>query len=256
VVAKLSATHKKGTVAKYFEKLNAAFRYAASPGVRYLAFNPCDSVIIVKPDDDEEHAVWNDDQSNHFIEFCKSTIIRYAEVFVLLLKTGARIGEILALRWPDIDFDAGAISITRTVAMDGYNPPKSKHGNRKVLLDESTVQMLSRYRDQQGKQRPLHGEDYNSENLVFCFVDGGKLMYRTALLYFNRLVKSSGLPNITPHGLRHTHATMLIKHHHDVISVAKRLGDRPATIEKTYAHALADMEEAMVKTVEQVHGKN
>lgn len=62
------------------------------------------------------------------------------------------------------------------------------------------------------------------------------------------------LPYLPPHRLRHLHATMLLKDgHHSVKVVAERLGDSPATIEKTYAHVLTGMREAIVQTIEQMY---
>jgi integrase len=67
------------------------------------------------------------------------------------------------------------------------------------------------------------------------------------------MVKMAMLPYITPHGLRHTHATMLLKYGHPVIAVAERLGDDPITIEKTYAHVLQSMREEMVNSIERMY---
>lgn len=249
-VNELSSKLEKSTVGVYFTNFKTAIKYALKAG--YIIFDPCEVVIIIKPVT-KEKAVWDDDQANHFIRFCKTTKLMYATLFVALLKTGVRIGEMLALRWTDVDIEAGLIHITRTVSGKGYNPPKSANGIRKVPLDQGTVRMLSKHRIQQGKEKLLHGEGYNQENLVFCTEEGRRIRYVPALRSFMQLVKEAGLPYIMPHGLRHTHATFLLGHGHSVNLVAERLGDDPKTIMKTYAHVLPGMQAEAVRTIERLY---
>lgn len=249
-VNRLASRLKKSTVSEYFSKLNTAMRYAVKTGL--IIRNPCEGVIVNKPDWGEK-TVWDDDQANRFIRICKNTGKEYAALFILLLKTGARIGEVLALRWSDVDFEAGTIHITRTVSGSGYNPPKSKNSIRKVPLDAGTLKMLSKHKIQQNREKLLHGRAYNPENLVFCSSDGGKLSYQAVHKAFNCIVEKAGLPRITIHGLRHTHATFLLRHGHSVNLVAERLGDDPKTVMDTYAHVLPDMQKEVVKTIDKLY---
>jgi len=112
------------------------------------------------------------------------------------------------------------------------------------------MKILSKHRIQQGREKLLHGGDYNPEDLVFCNSIGGRPRYRKIRDSYKSMVKATGLPYIPPHSLRHTHATLLLKDGHSVKAVAERLGDDPATIEKTYAHVLPSMREAIVKSIE------
>lgn len=253
-VNRLSDNLKNSSVERYFVNLKTAFKYAANPGVGYVAFNPCEGVIINKPDNVEK-VVWDDDQSNQFIRFCKLKKQRYSALFVLLLKTGARIGEILALRWTDVNFEAGMIYITRTVSGTGrgYNPPKSKNGTRKVPLDEGTLSMLNKHRIHQAEEKLLHGEGWNTENLVFCTKTGQRETYSEARRIFEELCMRAGLPYIAPHGMRHTHASFLLLHGRSVKEVAERLGDDDKTIMKTYSHLLPHIQAETVKLIEQIY---
>ncbi len=251
-VNELSKELEKSSLSVYFTNLKTAFRYAAGPGVRYVSYNPCDGVIIAKPDEKEKQ-IWDDGQAQQFLQFCKTTTMRYAILFTLLLKTGARIGEILSLRWSDVDLKAGTIHITRTITKGGYGPPKSKNGIRKMPIGQGTIKLLSKHRIQQNKEKLLFGEGYNPEDLVICKGNGKRLPYQDAYQSFKCFCKYSELPYIAPHGLRHTCATMLVAHGHPIKTIAELLGDDPTTIEKTYAHNTPTMRAEMLQTIEQVY---
>jgi integrase len=245
---------EKSTVELRFRIFKTMMKYAVK--ANYILKNPCDGVIVNKPDD-KERPVWDEKQCRQFDRFMRTCIIRYAALFVLLLKSGARIGEILALRWSDVDFEEAFIYITRTVSGKGYNPPKSKNGKRNVPLDQGTMRMLSKHKIQQDKEKLLHGEGYNPENLVSCTSMGNRLLYRKARESWGSIFKFkvAGLPYIPPHGLRHTHITHLLRVGHSIKAVAERVGDDPSTIEKIYAHVVPSMREAMVKSIEQMYGE-
>lgn len=135
----------------------------------------------------------------------------------------------------------------------GYNPPKSKNSMRKVPIGEGTMMLLSNHKTRQGKEKLLFGEGYNPENVVICKNDGKQLPYQIAYRSFNSFCRTSGLPYITPHGLRHTCATMLVAHGHPIKTIAEWLGDDPATIEKTYAHNTPTMRAEVLRTIEQIY---
>lgn len=203
VVNQLSRRLKKSTLNLYFSRLKAAMRHAVDVGL--IARNPCSGVIVARPEEGEK-AVCDDDQANRFLRYCKKHEDEkgYAALFTLLLKTGMRIGEALALRWRDVDFDEGVVHVTRTVSGRGYSPPKSKNGVRKVPLDAGTLNMLSKHRVRQNKLKLLHGASWNQEGLVFCTEEGEKLSHGTVYSAFRRMIKRAGVPEITLHGLRHT----------------------------------------------------
>lgn len=251
-VNELSRELEKSSLSVYFTNLKTAFKYAAGHGVRYLPYNPCDGVIIAKPDEKEKQ-IWGDAQAQQFLLFCKTTTMRYAILFTLLLKTGARIGEILALRWSDVDLQAGTIHITRTITKGGYGPPKSKNSRRKVPIGQGTIKLLSKHRIWQNKEKLFFGEGYNPENLVICKSIGKRLPYQDAYQSFKAFCKYSGLPYITPHGLRHTCTTMLVAHGRPIKTIAELLGDDPVTIEKTSARNTPAMRAEMLEIIEQVY---
>ncbi len=248
-VIDLKSWQKDSTVHQRFTKFKTMMKHAVE--LEYISKNPCSGVIVNKPDV-EEMAVWDEVQVRLFDSFLKACLMRYAVMIMLLFKTGARIGELLGLRWTDIDFRVGAIHVNRTAARNGYNPPKTKNSMREVPLDEDTLKLLSKHKIQQAKEKLSFGEGYNPENLVFSTKRGRKIPYSSTNDSYHRIVLASGLPYIPPHGLRHTHITHLLKGN-SVKAVAERVGDDPVTIEKTYAHVLPSMREAILKSIEQIY---
>ena len=253
VINELGDKLDNSTIKLYFQKLNVAMKYACKPNVRYLVDNPCVDIIINKALT-KEKKVWDDDQSNQFIRFCKDSTFRYTIMFLLLLKTGLRIGELLALRWTDVDLTKNVIHVTRTALRDGsFGPPKSRRSIRKVQIDQNTAKVLLKHKVQQNEEKLKFGEGYNPENLIFCTCNGKLVLKSIVTRSFKRYCKQTQLPNITVHGLRHTHATMLLRNGHSVNAVAERLGDTAETIMMTYGHVTPGMQLEILKTIDDVY---
>jgi integrase len=248
-VNKLADDIEKSTIQLYFQKLNVAMKYACKPSIRYLINNPCEDVILSKPDF-KEKPIWDENQSKQFICFWETLRLRYDALFVLLLDTGARIGEILALRWADVDLEKGEIHIAKTALRRGDDgSPKSRRSIRKVLLNEGVIKMLLEHKVKQDREKSLYDGEYNPENFVFCSRHGKQVSHTGAYYSFVRYCNIMKLPYITIHGLRHTLASMLLDKGHTAISVGERLGDAPETIMKSYAHRLPGMQSEIVKTI-------
>jgi integrase len=249
-VNELADKKEKSTVRLYFQKLNVAMEYACKPTIRYLINNPCVDVILNKPGYKERH-LWDENQSKQFIQnwplFRK---MRYIALFVLLLDTGARIGEILALRWSDVDLEKREVYIVKTALRRGNDgSPKSRRSIRKVFFNEGTKKMLLEHRAKQDKEKSLYDGEYNPDKFVFCSCHGKQVSHPGAFYSFRRYCNIMKLPYITIHGLRHTIASMLLDKGHTAVSVGERLGDTPETIMRSYAHRLPGMQAEIVKTI-------
>jgi integrase len=142
----------------------------------------------------------------------------------LAAMTGMPRGEVLGLRWADIDLDASALSIRRWVSCTGYQvhttPAKTRTSRRSVDLDASTVAVLSDWRIcQRNELGPL-----TSEGTVFTRLDGRPVHPHALSQTLERLQRAAGLPTIRLHDLRHTHATLMLKHGVPLKVVRERLG--------------------------------
>jgi integrase len=177
-------------------------------------------------------------------------------IALLLLATGLRRGEALALRWRDIDLMAGTAQVVRAFEQTKrgglvVKEPKSKHGRRTVTLPVSTVTELCTHKKAQQELRLFLGIGGKAE-LVFDHPDGSPLSPDIVTHQWAAAMKAANL-KATLHSLRHSHASTLLASGLDVLTIARRLGHADAVLVlRTYGHlikpddrAAAIMEQAL-----------
>ena len=162
----------------------------------------------------------------------------------LMLVTGARRGEILGLKWENVDFDNSRIYICRSIS---YTPdrgvyestPKTASSKRYVSLPQETMQMLKQYRTWQSGEILRLGEYYRRQGFVFSQDNGAPMHPDSVTTWLDRFSRRCSLPHITPHALRHTMTSLLIFNGVDIVSTAKRLGhSQVSTTSDIYAHVI------------------
>jgi integrase len=175
---------------------------------------------------------WDDDEARTFLAVAEGD--GYGALWITALHTGMRLGELLALYWGDVDLRKGVIHVRRGGSDDDT---KSQAGRRTITLYPEAIEALQAQRE----ARPL---PIASTALVFTSSAGTPLDQGNVRRRFYTLVRKAGLKNITIHGLRHTHATLLLLHGVDIKTVSMRLGHASIQITlDTYAHVLPQMEE-------------
>ena len=176
---------------------------------------------------------------------------RLFALYRMALTTGLRQGEILALRWSDVDWDAGTVSVARAQKdiVDGvpvYGKTKAKRARSKVHLDPRDLTDLAAHRERQRLEQARAGSAWHPDDLIFCREDGTALSADQARNFFKRLLRAAGLPpRMRFHDLRHTNATLLMEAGEPVLVVSERLGhSTPTTTEAMYGHVTAPMRSA------------
>jgi len=179
-------------------------------------------------------------------------------IAAVALATGLRRGELLALRWQDLDLDGGTLRVEQALEQTQrgglvFKAPKTRHGRRTVTLPVSTVALLRDHWKAQQEQRLALGLGKAPDDaLVFPDWDGSPRAPRTLTQQWQKQMKTVGL-KATFHSLRHTHASTLIAAGLDVLTVSRRLGHgSPAITLTVYGHlfkpddrAAAIMEKAL-----------
>lgn len=192
----------------------------------------------------KEITVWNVEEVRKFLKYAKKSG-RYYIAFLLALTTGMRQGEILGLRWKDVDFENGCVRITQTLSSDGKDLlpyTKTKSGSRTIDLPEETVTALKKHwlfiRGEREKNC-----SYKNLDLVVCTEFGTPTHKSNIRRVFKSIITKADIPKIRFHDMRHTHATLLLLQGVNPKIVSERLGHADVRITlDTYSHLLPSMQ--------------
>jgi integrase len=199
---------RKGTIAKNPAALADAPRGAGHAGAGH------------------ELRVWSAAELQSFLTVISAE--RLAPAYFLAAHTGMRRGEVLGLRWIDVDARRKRISVRQAVTAVAYqlrvSDVKTGTARRTIDIDDPVVAQLTSWRKRQAEERLLVGPGYEDHGLVFARPDGRPVHPEFLSRTFDRVVRSSGLPVIRFHDVRHTHATLLLKAGVPVKVVSERLG--------------------------------
>lgn len=173
----------------------------------------------------------------------------YHALYLLALTTGMRLGELLGLKWEDLDWKKRILSIKRQLQRDPENgfiftAPKTKAGTRTITLGKNTLEVLKLHSSAQSVyQHPL----------IFYFPDGSPLGERKVQKAFKSLLELAGLPRLRFHDLRHTSATQMLTNGIDVLSVSRRLGHAKTSITlDIYAHSIPGLQDDAAALMDEI----
>jgi integrase len=230
----------KGSSARTVEYTGTVLRLAlksAALEYRLIQSSPAKDVAIPRPRKAQVRT-WSKEEARVLLRVLSGD--RYGRMFVMAAATGARRGELMALRWDDIDLDDGWVTfrVNRVRVPGGYSEGTLKNDQAKrVSLDAGTVAVLREHRREQAKDRLRAGERWLDAGYVFCNVNGGPMNPSNLNRYWKAAVEQAGVPYVKPHALRHMHATLLLEAGVPAHVVAERLGHKDVTTTfKVYAH--------------------
>lgn len=144
---------------------------------------------------------------------------RFCAGIVLAFYTGLRRGELLGLRWQDIDLKGGVLHVRQTLMRIKignssrlvFQEPKTPMSRRTIPLSSTCLEALNRHKAQQAQEKLLLGQGYQDQGLVFCHPDGQPLEPWNFAKRFHRMLERAGLPRIRLHDARHTFATLMLE---------------------------------------------
>jgi integrase len=198
-----------------------------------------------------EMQTWDENDIMRFLEAAKST--PYHALFHLALFTGMRRGEILALKWSDVDLLGSQICVNRSVQhlRDGsyvYTEPKTAKSRRPIALTPSTAQLLKEYHDRQKWNRIILDKPLTNDNLVFSTLEGKPLRPNTVSRAWQILAARAGVKVIRFHDARHSHASIFLKLGVHPKIVQERLGHSTIAITlDMYSHVAPGLQETAAR---------
>lgn len=236
---------------KTIANLHACLHRALQQAVKeqLILSNPCDAVDLPRKDAAEISVLTREQQAQLMQESYRH---RYGVFIRLALSTGMRIGEIVGLRWSDVDLNNRILFVRSTLnrlpTVDGESKtqlfvgtPKTKNGRRSIPLFDAIILDFWDWRKVQEADAQLARCAYENTGYVVTNEFGRPIEPRTFRDHYIRILKAAGLPHLTFHALRHTFATRAIEQGMDVKALSKILGHASVgfTLD-TYAHLLDD----------------
>ncbi|MGY4689611.1 site-specific integrase [Salibacterium sp. K-3] len=196
--------------------------------------------------EDKEMGYWEKEEASYFLEVAKED--KNYIFFLLALSTGMRPGEILGLKWRDIDPDNQQLSVLRSLTRQGeLKQPKTKSSRRMISLGEDTLSTLKSHRTRQKEEKMKAGKAYDDQNFVIATKTGNPVLYRNILRTWYRLTKplfdKGELTPIRLYDMRHTHASLLLRENVHPKIVSERLGHASIKITlDTYSHVIPSLQ--------------
>jgi len=222
----------------------------------WLASNPCKRVDTprYRP---ERKEVWTVKEVRVFLGETENHWLH--PLWFLAVYTGCRLGELLALTWEDVDFPSAAVRVSKSVQRIAgrrvVTTPKTRAGVRRIALPAEVFGVLAEHRSIQAKRRLRMGQTWQGEELVFTSRAGRPLAHSTVEWCTSRECQRLRLPPMTPHGLRHLSASLLLAEGLSLPAVSQRLGHANSAITmSTYAHALHGDDQAAAQAIARAIG--
>lgn len=192
---------------------HAVLRMALQDAVKLglVPRNVCDAATppkAVRP----QVKYWDVESVRRFLDVARED--RFSPLWAVALHTGMRRGELLGLRWQDVDLEQSVLHVRQSLVQSGgvmrFQEPKTSSGRRGIALDASCVAILRAHHARQLEQRLKMGPLWQEHDLVFTTELGTPLHPSNVNRYFAALTAKANVPRIPLHGLRHTHATLLM----------------------------------------------
>lgn len=241
----------EGLSPKSINNIHGLLHRALSNAVKWniVPRNVCDAVTPPRLRR-KEKTVLTPEQARTLLQTIKNH--RMEALLTLALVTGMRCGELLGLRWQDINLTNCSLQVKRTVSyVKGHgrieSEPKTEKSRRQIMLPLFVVETLIRHKALQDEQRGKT-EKWAEKDLVFTNAEGNYIGVTTIREAFNRVLKEAGLPHIRFHDLRHSAATILLSRGTHPKVVQEILGHSQISMTlDVYSHVLPSMQEDVTK---------
>ena len=254
------------SVIRYQAMLSSIFKKGVQWGL--INENPCSRAEHPKAEEIDVR-VLTEEEIPKLMDALSDAPPQYSVITQLALLLGARRGEICALRWSDIDFEKGTLSIKRTVqSIPGiglvFNAPKTRRGKRCLRIGADCVELLQEYRRYQKVKKfrigsawvrkvTLENGKVADNDMLFTKWNGEPMDPDIISSWFPKFLEAHDLPSIHFHSLRHSNASILIAAHVPITTVSGRLGHaQTSTTLNYYASAIQSADAAAADALEGV----
>lgn len=216
------------TVRRYYTMVQSVLHSAYKLGL--IGVNPADSDRITLPKIEEQTTeIFTDAELTQLLDCLESEPLQFKLLIHLAINTGCRRGELVGLKWSDINYTTGILTVSRSnYKLTGDTEIKSKTTktgkSRSIMLPSYCLAMLRQFKAEQAQTQLLLGDRWQGDNWIFTQADGKPMYPTTPTQSFSKFLKRNGLAHKKFHALRHTSATLLLSNGTNIKNVASRLG--------------------------------
>lgn len=246
-----------GTIKSFHKILNSVFSVAVRQG--FISENPCKNAILPKKKLDlqeKKRYYMTPEEMQLFLSITQEST-QENTIYRLLLYTGMRVGECLALSWSDVNFSAGTISICHNLVYANHeyslSTPKSAAGKRTIAISDTVRNLLLEQKERSAQRVRVLGDRVKHPNMVFISVNGNYVSRNSLSNRFHRLVSGTQIDFMTLHMLRHSNASLLINAGVDIKIVSEHLGHADIdTTADVYVDIFASTKKATATLIDSV----
>ncbi len=249
----------EATIKQHHAVIHSALQKAVEWQLLYS--NPADRVRPPKVQKKEARHL-NDEQVKQLLNALQEEPLKYQVLVFMDLVTGMRRGELMALKWSDIDLNKNIVEVKKSIR---YVPgkgmtikqPKNESSIRNIAIPPSLVTLLKYYKLEQNKERASAGDLWNDNDWIFTRWDGQLMHVDSVSKWFPEFMKRHGMESVNFHAIRHTAATLLINKGLNIRALSSRLGHaNTSTTLNIYSHALRSADQHAAELMEGIVNPN
>ena len=235
--------------------LHVALKGAVNLGM--IARNPAAAVTRPKQAQ-KEMSIYDENQVKTLLVSARERGDRNFALYQLAITSGMRMGELLGLKWVDLEWERRELQVRRQVRRKvggghEYVTPKTKAGKRTILLGKSTLEVLRMHLEEQYRVKLVAGDRWQDRGLVFPSKIGTPMDAGTLRKEFKVASRKARLPGIRFHDLRHTAASLMLNYSIPVIIVSRRLGhSKPSITLDVYGHLIPSKQEEAAELMDDI----
>lgn len=228
------------TVRNAYARLRAALNIAVND--QLIERNPAD-LVKVPSGEKRQKQLLSAKQAQIFLAALEGH--RLHPLYIVALATAMREGEIIGLRWQDIDWEKKCIKVSGQMQQFGGKmiriTPKTETSMREIPIDDELIAVLRQHQERQSKERDVLGDEWKDHGLVFPSEVGTPLGARNLVRHFQSTLKRAGLPHMRFHDLRHTAGSLMLADHATMTDVSKIMGHSSVAVTAAiYADSFED----------------
>lgn len=228
------------TIQRHYGILQGIFRYAYK--MDFIPYNPCTADRITLPRKEEkEIKILTKEETRHIFELLKNEPLQKQVLFHFAINSGCRMGEIVALKWEDIDFNNNVVKISKSAYRltgdkdNRYKKTKTR-SIRNIVIPSYIIELLRKWKVEQAKLQLSLGDAWKGDNFIFIQADGKNMFYKTPSTMWKKFLKKYNIDYVNFHALRHTSGTLLLSNGVDIKNVGARLGHSQMKTTARYVH--------------------